>query len=141
MNKDLINTKEVVVVELPNNNIDMAKFAIENKKDLKEVVVDNIQCALSNKWDAVEVFSFRETNFVVVINFKDFKESLQDAFDFGMENEHYEICAKAKKAMDRLEQSSFVMKYKIQPKNNDVKTETSPKKATKRSKPRSKSTK
>ena len=141
MNKDLINTKEDVVVELPNNNIDMAKFAIENKKDLKEVVVDNIQCALSNKWDAVEVFSFRETNFVVVINFKDFKESLQDAFDFGMENEHYEICAKAKKAMDRLEQSSFVMKYKIQPKNNDVKTETSPKKATKRSKPRSKSTK
>lgn len=134
MNKILKNKKtgrDVVVLELPKNNTDMEEFVLKNKQTMYNSVVANIEAAINNRWGAVEVFSFEESNFVVVINRADFKENLQNAFDYSLENEHFEICAKAKKVIDKLDKISFVANYKINHKKHNVKKETPVKKATK----------
>jgi hypothetical protein len=117
MNKILKNEKtgnDVAVLELPKNNIDMEEFVLKNKQIIYKSIVTN-----------------KESNFVVVINRRDFKENLQNAFDFSLENEHFEICAKAKKAIDKLDKISFVANYKINHKKYNVKKETPIEKATK----------
>jgi len=115
---------DIKVLELPNNNIDMESYVLNNKEKIYDSIISNIETAIKKRLGAVEVFRFQETNFVVVINRKDFKENLQNAFDFSLENEHFEICAKAKNIMNKLEKISFISKYKINPKTPNVKTET-----------------
>jgi hypothetical protein len=134
MSKILKNKKmerDVTVLELPKNNIDMEEFVLKNKQIIYDSIVTNIESAVNKRWGAVEVFSFEESNFVVVINRKDFKENLQNAFDSSLENEHFEICAKAKKVIDKLDKISFVANYKINHKKYNVKKETPTKKITK----------
>ena len=109
----------------------MEEFVLKNKQIMYKSIVTNIEAAINNRWGAVEVFSFEESNFVVVINRADFKENLQNAFDYSLENEHFEICAKAKKVIDKLDKISFVANYKINHKKYNVKKETPIKKATK----------
>jgi hypothetical protein len=123
--------RDVTVLELPKNNIDMEEFVLKNKQIIYDSIVTNIESAVNKRWGAVEVFSFEESNFVVVINRKDFKENLQNAFDSSLENEHFEICAKAKKVIDKLDKISFVANYKINHKKYNVKKETPTKKITK----------
>ena len=122
---------DIKVLELPNNNIDMESYVLNNKVKIYDSIVSNIETAINKRWGAVEVFRFQETNFVVVINRKDFKENLQNAFDFSLENEHFEICAKAKKIIDKLDKISFITNYKLNPKKTDVKKETPAKKTNK----------
>jgi hypothetical protein len=134
MNKILKNKKtgrDVTVLELPKNNTDMEEFVLKNKQTIYKSIVTNIETAINKRWGAVEVFSFEESNFVVVINRKDFKENLQNVFDSSLEDEHFEICAKAKKVIDKLDKISFVANYKINHKKYNVKKETPVKKATK----------
>lgn len=109
----------------------MEEFVLKNKQIMYKSIVTNIEAAINNRWGAVEVFSFEESNFVVVINRADFKENLQNAFDYSLENEHFEICAKAKKVIDKLDKISFVANYKINHKKYNVKKETPIKKVTK----------
>lgn len=102
----------------------MEEYVLRNKTKIYESIVTNIETAINKRWSAVEVFKFQESNFVVVINRKDFKENLQNAFDFSLENEHFEICAKAKKVIDKLEKISFITNFKLKPRKPDVKKET-----------------
>lgn len=122
------------LTELPSDNAAMEEFILNNQPALLHNIMDNIDFAISNHWSVVEVFSFKKSNFVVVINRSDFKESLQYSFDFGMENQHYDLCAKSKRVMDKLDKMSFVRKYKIKPTNTNVKEKTTAKKSSKRPK-------
>lgn len=122
---------DITVLELPKNNADMEYYLLNNKIKIYDSIVSNIETAINKRWGGVEVFKFQETNFVVVINRRDFKENLQNAFDFGLENEHFEMCARTKKILDKLEKLSFVANYKLNPKKTDVKKETPAKKANK----------
>jgi hypothetical protein len=110
----------------------MENYVLKNKTKIYHYIVSNIETAINKRWSAVEIFKFEETNFVVIINRRDFKENLQNAFDFSLENEHFEICAKAKKVLDKLEKISFVANYKINKRKRDVKKETPTKKTNKR---------
>jgi hypothetical protein len=110
----------------------MENYVLNNKTKIYDFIVSNIETAINKRWPNVEIFKFQETNFVVILNQRDFKENLQNAFDFSLENEHFEICAKAKKAIDKLDKINFVTNYKINPRKRDVKKETPTKKANKR---------
>jgi len=117
---------------LPKRDDEMENYVLKNKTKIYHYIVSNIETAINKRWSAVEIFKFEETNFVVIINRRDFKENLQNAFDFSLENEHFEICAKAKKVLDKLEKISFVANYKINKRKRDVKKETPTKKTNKR---------
>ena len=75
------------VVELPSNNKEMEDYVLSNRLEINEKILDNIEFALKNKLGGVEMFCFKNSNFVVVLNRRDFKESLQNIYDFSMSNE------------------------------------------------------
>ena len=64
------------IIELPSNNTDMEKYVDENRMEINKAVVDNIDFALKKRLSVVEIFSFKNSNFVVSVNRKDFKENL-----------------------------------------------------------------
>lgn len=123
---------QLSILELPNNNIDMEEYIQSNKLIIYNQVVDSIEFAIEKRWPTVEIFSFYKTDFLVAVHYKDFEESLQLAFDFGMENEHYELCAKAHRLIEKIKKMNFVRKYKLNTDKPDVKKEPSAKKSSKR---------
>ncbi len=99
------------VIELPADNAGMEEYVSKNRREINERIVDNIEYAMKNRLGGVEIFCFKNSKFVVVLNRKDFRESLQDIFEFCLENEQFELCEKVKKAMKRLDRLSYVQTY------------------------------
>lgn len=100
------------VVELPSENKEMENYVLNNRLEINQKIIDNIEYALKNKLTGIEMFCFQNSNFVVVLHRKDFKESLQNIYDFSMKNEKFEACIRAKKVMDLLGTYSFFCNYK-----------------------------
>lgn len=103
------NTYEVI--ELPSKNDEMEKYLDIHRKEINAGVLNNIEYAINNRMAAVEMFSFKNSNFVVIMNRKDFKENLQNVIDFSMKNRDYEVCKKAKKVMQKLDRLSIFFQY------------------------------
>lgn len=100
------------VVELPSNNKEMEDYVLSNRLEINEKILDNIEFALKNKMSVVELFCFKDSNYVVVLNRNDFKESLQNIYDFSMNKEKFEVCIRIKKLMTLSDKYGFVYKYK-----------------------------
>lgn len=99
------------VIELPSDNAGMEEYVSKNRKEINERIIDNIEYALKNRLGGVEIFCFKNSNFVVVLNRKDFKDSLQGIFEFCLENEQFELCERAKKTMKRVDKLCYVYTY------------------------------
>jgi hypothetical protein len=109
--------KTPVVVELPSNSVDMENYVEKNRVSINESLVDSFDYAVKKNFCGAEVFCFQNSNYVVIVARKDFRDNLQNIFDYSLKNENFEICAKAKKVMDVLDKFSFVMNCKkIKPK-------------------------
>jgi hypothetical protein len=104
--------KVPVVVELPTNPVDMENFVENNRQLINEMLVDSFDYAIRKNFTGIEVFAFKNSSYVVIVNKKDFKDNLQNIFDYSLENELFETCAKAKKVMDLMDKFSFVMTVK-----------------------------
>lgn len=99
------------VLELPSNNVAMAKFVEENRLDISKKIVDAVEHALQHRLTGIEMFCFKDSSFVVILNRRDFVESLEDVFEFAMTNQHYELCARVNQLMDRVKKLSYVFTY------------------------------
>ena len=75
------------VVELPCDNSEMEKYVLENRKEININIVNTIEYAISNKLGGIELFCFKNSSFVVVLQRKDFKESLETVFEFSMDQQ------------------------------------------------------
>lgn len=102
------------VIELPSDNDEMEKYIEENRVDINKKMVDNIDYAINKRLGTVEVFCFKNSNFIVLMNRKDFKENLDNIFEFSLENEQFEVCVKIKKVIEKLDRLSYIYKYKKQ---------------------------
>ena len=107
-----VSKKVPVVVELPTDPSDMENFVEENRQLINEMLVDSFDYAVRKNFSGIEVFAFKNSSYVVIVNKKDFKDNLQNIFDYSLENELFETCAKSKKVMDLMDKFSFVMKVK-----------------------------
>lgn len=113
----VVRSKIPVVVELPINAIDMETYIENNRSTINEMLIKSFDYAVRKNFTGVEVFCFKDSNYVVIVNQKDFKDNLQNIFDYSLKNEHFEICAKAKKVIELIDKFSFVLGYKkIKPK-------------------------
>ena len=100
------------VVELPSNNEAMEQYVLKNRMEINEKILDNIEFAMNHKLGGVELFCFKDSNFVVVLHRKDFKESLQNIYNFSMKHEKFEMCVRIKKLMDTVAKFNFVLPIK-----------------------------
>lgn len=106
------NTNSYKVIELPSNNDEMEKFLDDNRVKINEKIVNSIDHALKKRLAAIEMFRFKNSNFIVLINRKDFKENLENIFNFSLDNENFEICGRAKKVMEKIERMNHIFQCK-----------------------------
>jgi len=100
------------VVELPTNPVDMEKYVKKNRISINDKLLDSIDYAIRKRFDGIEVFAFKNSNYVVLVNKKDFRDNLQNIFDYSLENEYFETCAKAKKVIELMDKHAFVVNIK-----------------------------
>jgi len=100
------------VIELPSSNSEMEKYLDIHRKEINSRVLYNIEYAIKTRMLAVEIFSFKNSNFVVMMNRKDFKENIQNIIEFSLKIQDYEVCNQAKKVMQILDRMSIYFKYK-----------------------------
>lgn len=79
---------------LPSSDQDLKNFIDSKKIDMMEQTIDSIEYAVANKMPMVEVFQFKNSEFVVLISNKDFLINLEHIYDYYMENEMYELCGR-----------------------------------------------
>lgn len=102
---------EYEIIELPSKNDEMEKYIDAHRKEINRRVLNNIEYAIKNRMTTVEIFSFKNSNFIVVMNQKDFKENIQNIIDFSTKNQDFEACKKAQEVMLKLDKRSIFFKY------------------------------
>jgi len=87
---------------LPCNFNEMNKFIEINKIQMMEHVVSSIEYAINKKLNFVEVFNFKNSDFVVTLPISQFKENLENVYNYYIEREHYELCIRVKSVENKL---------------------------------------
>ena len=87
---------------LPSNFNEMNKFIEVNKIQMMEHIVASIEYAIDKKLSFVEIFSFKNSDFVVTLPKNQFKENLDNVYNYYMEKEQYELCIRVKTVENKL---------------------------------------
>jgi len=90
---------------LPSNFDEMERFIDSHKIEMTEQVVSSIEYALNKKLSFVEVFSFKNSDFVITIPIESFRENLKNVFNYYIDTENYELCARIKSIETLLEKA------------------------------------
>lgn len=101
------------VFQLPSSNIEMENFVQKNKIEIFESIADRIDYAVNKNLSGVEIFQFDKSNYIVVLNKKDFKENLDNIFDYSMSIENYELCGRIHSIRKTLGQPKLSKKQKL----------------------------
>ena len=78
--------------ELPSDNTEMETFIQKNKTRLTETAISSIEFAVANNLPFVEVFSFKNSDFIITIPEKDYLLNVDHIYKFYLESERYELC-------------------------------------------------
>lgn len=89
---------------LPSDFKSMDEFVLKNKIELTEQVISSIEFAIDNNLSDIEVFNFKDTDFIVVLNFSMFKENLENIYNYYISTEQYEFCGRVSKLKHLLNQ-------------------------------------
>ena len=89
---------------LPSKNSDLLTFVEKFRLDMSEQIISSIDYAVKNNLPMVEVFQFKNSEFVVTISKPHFKEHLDHIFDYYMAGEHYELCPRVTQVKNELNQ-------------------------------------
>jgi hypothetical protein len=100
------------VIELPSSNDEMEKYLETHRHEINSRILNNIEYGIKNRMPVVEIFSFKNSNFVVLMNQKDFRENIQNIIEFSKKHDDFKICRQAKQVMQKLDMMSVFFEYK-----------------------------
>ena len=92
---------------LPSDFEEMDIFIKNNKTLMTEQVVSSIEYAVENKLPIIEVFKFKKSDFVITLSYDNFKNNLENFYNYYISIEKYELCARIKKLEDKLNAVSY----------------------------------
>ncbi len=87
---------------LPSEFTELEKYIIKHKLKLMEHVVDSIEYAVSKKLDFIEIFKFINSEFTITLSMDKFKENIFNIYEYYINNELYELCARVKTLDNKL---------------------------------------
>jgi hypothetical protein len=92
--KKVINSKskEITPMILPSDNTIMENYIKKNKIKLTEQTLSSIEYAIQNKLPFIEVFGFKNSDFIIAIAQKDYLVNVDHIYKFYLDSEHYELC-------------------------------------------------
>jgi len=82
---------------LPSKYSELESFSKQFKIDMMKHVLDSIEIAIDQDLPIIEVFQFKNSNFVITLGKNDYISNLDNIFDYFMKNELYENCGKISK--------------------------------------------
>jgi len=91
---------------LPTNNEELSFFVKSYKVDMMEQIVSSIEIALQNDLSLVEVFQFKNSDFVITLSKKDYLVNLDNIFNYYMQCEAYEHCPRIIRLQNILKEQS-----------------------------------
>jgi len=97
------STKKYKPYLLPSDFNEMERFIEVNKTLMTEQVLSSIEYALDKKLTIIEVFSFKDSDFVVTLPFEQFKDNLLNVYNYYIQIEKYELCSRIKKIETKLD--------------------------------------
>ncbi len=77
---------------LPSENKELQFFSKKFKVDMMEHVVKSIEFAVEHRLPFVEVFQFKNSDFVITLSEKDYLNNLDNIYKYFLEKEVYEYC-------------------------------------------------
>lgn len=92
--KDVDQTSEFVGFSLPSNDAEMEKFIKKHKTYLTEQVLESIEHGIKHGLPFVEVFRFKDSDFVITVSKKDYLVNVNCIYDFYIKSEKYELCSR-----------------------------------------------
>ena len=84
--------KSFSVMTLPSDYSEMDSFIQKNKVKLMQQIVLSVQHALDNNYPSIEVFTFQRSDFIVILNRSNFKDNIDNIFEYYVATEQYEYC-------------------------------------------------
>ena len=105
---------------LPSTNEELKSFTDKHKLDMMNQVVNSIKYALDNNLPMIEVFQFKNSQFVITISDKEFESNLDNIYHSYMEKEAYELCPGVIKIIELLKQKHAKQKTTPTKPNNNT---------------------
>ena len=87
---------------LPSEDSELKSFIEKNKTKMMENVLNSIEYSLDNDLSSVEVFRFKQSDFIITLNRGCFLENVENIYKYYIENQEYELCPRVKNIIFRL---------------------------------------
>jgi hypothetical protein len=78
---------------LPSDAKELQNFSKKFKVDMMKQVVKIIDFAVKHNLPLIEVFQFKNSDFVITLAEKDYLSNLENAYKYFLDNEVYENCS------------------------------------------------
>lgn len=93
---------------LPSDNTELQSFSRNFKTNMMEHIVNSIENAIEERLPFVEVFQFKNSDFVITLSNKDYLTNLENIFLYFLEHENYEYCDKLVRLQKTIKEKSVV---------------------------------
>lgn len=91
---------------LPSSNDALRNFARRSKVDMMEQIVSSIEYALENDIHLIEIFQFKNSDFVITLSEKDYLTNIDHIFQYYLDTEKYELCERVARLQKLLKEKS-----------------------------------
>lgn len=96
----------------------LENFIINNKLKLMEQVVASIEYAINHNLPSVEVFNFKKSEFIVVLEYSTFEYNIDSILRYYIEMELYEFCDRVNKLKQKLNKHEKIKEKRYKSKNS-----------------------
>lgn len=93
---------------IPNEFERMNEFIMKNKLLMTEKVASAVEYALDNDLNAIEVFKFENSDFIITLHKPSFLENINHIYNYYIEIEQYELCPRIKSIQTKLKSISIL---------------------------------
>ncbi len=110
-NEDMVekNNKNIpTLYVIPSDNKELQFFSKKFKFDMMEQVINMIAFAIEHNLPLVEVFQFKNSDFVITLSERDYLTNLNNIYSYYVEKEAYEYCPKVVKLQKILKEKSVI---------------------------------
>ena len=91
---------------LPSENKELQTFSQKFKLEMMEQVIGAIEFAVEHSLPLIEVFQFKNSDFVITLSEKDYLTNLDNIYSYYIEKEAYEYCPRIVRLQKTLQEKS-----------------------------------
>ena len=91
---------------LPSDNKELTLLCRQFKLDMMEQIISSIEYAIENNLPLVEVFQFKNSEFVITLSEKDYLTNVENIYNYYMETESYEYCPRVVRLQKTIKEKS-----------------------------------